>query len=87
MSDFLARQIKEVINKVGCDKFAAIVSNNTANVKKICEFIQTNFSKIQSVRCIAHCINLLADDIINHNFADKLLMKVNTLALYFKNTS
>lgn len=86
-SDFLANEIKEVINKVGCDKFAAIVSDNAANVRKARELVQTDFPKIQSVRCIAHCINLLASDIVSHTFADKLLTKVNTLASYFKNTS
>lgn len=86
-SDFLASKITEVINKVGCDRFAAIVSDNAANVKKARELVQKDFPKIQSVRCIAHCINLLAGDIVSHSFADRLLTKVNTLASYFKNTS
>ena len=86
-SEFLASKIKEVINNVGSEKFAAVVSDNAANVKKARELVQKDFSNIQSVRCIAHCVNLLAGDIVGHNFADKLLSKVNTLASYFKNTS
>ena len=84
---FLASKIKEVINSVGSDKFAAIVSDNAANVKKAREIVQKDFSNIQNVRCIAHYVNLLACNIVSHNFADKLLTKVNTLALYFRNTS
>ena len=83
-SKFLAERIKEVINKVGKEKFSAIVSDNASNVKKAREMIQEEFPSIQNVRCIAHCV---ACDIVSHNFADRLLTRVNTIASYFKNTS
>jgi hypothetical protein len=86
-SKFLAERIKEVINKVGKEKFSAIVSDNASNVIKAREMIQEEFPSIQNVRCIAHCVNLLACDIVSHNFADRLLTKVNTIASYFRNTS
>lgn len=86
-SKFLAERIKEVINIVGKEKFSAIVSDNASNVKKAREMIQEEFPSIQNVRCIAHCVNLLACDIVSHNFADRLLTKVNTIASYFRNTS
>jgi hypothetical protein len=86
-SEFLSNEIKNVISSIGNEKFAAIVSDNAANVKKAREMVHEAFPLIQNVRCIAHCINLLAGDIVKHNFADKLLKKVNTLVAFFKNTA
>ena len=42
---------------------------------------------IQNVRCIAYCINLIACDIVEHKFADKLLCHMNILAAFFHNNS
>jgi Protein of unknown function (DUF 659) len=71
-SEFLSETIKDVINSIGSDRFAAVVSDNAANVKRARELIHEEFPSIQNVRCIAHCINLLAGDIVKHNFADRL---------------
>ena len=86
-SKYFAEKIKKVIDRIRNEKFSAIVSDNAANVKKAHEIIKEEFPSIQNVRCIAHCVNLLACDIVSHNFADRLLTKVNTIALYFRNTS
>ena len=84
---YLAEKIKEVIDKIRNEKFSAIVSDNAANVKKAREIIKEEFPSIQNVRCIAHCVNLLACDIVSHNFTDCFLTKVNTITSYFRNTS
>lgn len=86
-SEFLSNEIKDVINSVGNEKFAAIVSDNAANVKKAREIIHEQFPLIQNVRCVAHCINLLAGDIVKCGFAEKLLKKVNIIVTFFKNTT
>ncbi len=85
MSKYLSNMIKDVINSVGKDKFAAVVTDNAANIKKAWEIIHEEFSFIQNVRCIAHYINLLASDIVKHNFSKRLLKKVNTLGSFFRN--
>ena len=74
-----------MINSVEKDKFAAIVTDNAANIKKARKIIHKEFSSIQNVRCIAYCINLLAGDIVKHNFFERLLKKVNTLGSFFRN--
>ena len=86
-SEYFLETIKDVINSVGNEKFVAVVSDNIANVKKTRELIHEEFPFIQNVRCIAHCINLLAGDIVKHNFADRLLKKVNTFSFFFRNTT
>ena len=82
--EYLADQIKEVINSIGSNKFSAIVSDNARNVKKARELINKEFPSIQDVRCVAHFVNLLACDIVEHNFADNLLKRVNILVTFFK---
>lgn len=86
-SEFLSKEIKDIINLVGSEKFSAIVSDNASNVRRAREIINEEFPSIQNVRCIAHCINLLAGDIVKHKFAENLLKKVNTLVAFFRNTT
>ena len=74
----------ELITLIGPNKFAAVVSDNAANVKKAQEEISRQYPNIQN---IAHCINLIASDIVEHKFADKLLRHINILTLFFHNTS
>jgi len=83
---YLAEKIEEVIKKVGPDWISAIVTDNAANVKKAREIITEKYPRIENIRCISHCINLIACDIVSHNFADQLLRKVNILAAFFRNS-
>src|SRR5271167_1348992 len=82
---YLAEKIEEVIKKVGPNRISAIVSDNVANVKKAREIISKKYPRIENIRCISHCINLIACDVISHIFANRLLHKVNTLATFFRN--
>ena len=86
-ASYLTEKIDEVITSVGSSKFAAIVSDNASNVKKAREEISQRYPNIQNIRCIAHCINLIASDIVEHKFADKLLCRINILVSFFRNTS
>ena len=61
---FLAAEIKTVINKIGVDKFKAIVPDNGANVKLAREIIVKQYSSIINLRCIAHFVNLITKSII-----------------------
>ena len=61
---FLAAEIKTIINKIGVKKFKAIVSDNGANVKLAREIIVKEYPFIISLRCIAHFINLITKSII-----------------------
>lgn len=82
-AEYLASKIEEVIEKIGSDRISAIVSDNAANIKKARAIINEKYPKIESVRCISHCINLIACDIVSHNSADRLLRRVNILTTFF----
>jgi hypothetical protein len=85
-TEYLASKIEEVIEKIGSNRIAAIVSDNVANIKKARAIINEKYPLIESVRCISHCINLIACDIVSHNFADRLLHRVNILTTFFRNS-
>src|SRR5207253_5873164 len=84
--EFLADKIEEVLNSVSVEHFLAIVSNNKSNIKCTREIISCKYSHIFSIRCIAHAINLVVQDILKYEWADKLIRKVNILYSYFKNS-
>lgn len=65
----------------------AIVSDNGSNVKKARQIIENKYPNIRNVRCISHAINLISCDVARHQFAEKLLKKVNDLAYFFKNNA
>jgi len=77
----------DVINKVGMNKFVAIVSDNAANVAGARKIINNNHPSILNIRCIAHCINLISCDIIKINQVKSLVKKANILTRFFKNST
>jgi hypothetical protein len=85
--DYLAEKIDEILNKVGPEKFSAIISDNGSNVRKARDIIVNKYPSIENVRCISHCINLMCSDVVSHPFAEKILKKVNILGSFFKNNA
>ena len=76
----------KVVVDIGVNQISAVVSDNASNVRKAREIIHDKFPNIENVRCIAHCINLIACDIVKDNFGDRLLRRVNILTTFFKNS-
>ena len=85
-SSMLVEEIQKVIEKIGPNKISAIVSDNAANVRNARKILHEKYPNIESVRCIAHAINLIACDIVKENFGDRLLRKVNILGTFFRNS-
>jgi len=48
--------------------------------------IKEKYPHIENIRCIAHCINLIACDIASHKFSDRLLRRVNIIVTFFNNS-
>ena len=55
-------------------------------MRNACKILQKKYPNIESVRCIAHAVNLIACDITKESFGDRLLRKVNILGSFFKNS-
>jgi len=82
--EYIAGIINNVIQRIGKEKIAAIVSDNGSNVRKARELVTTQYQSIINVKCIAHCINLILHDIISHQFTNRLVRWANILVKYFK---
>ena len=61
---FIGEELCKVISEIGPDRFAAIVTDNAANMKSAWKFVQGEYSHIFCVGCIAHGVHLLSKDII-----------------------
>ncbi|EXX67902.1 hypothetical protein RirG_110040 [Rhizophagus irregularis DAOM 197198w] len=81
---FLAKELEEVIEQIGSEKFCAIVSDAGANIQNAHKIITEKYPNILNVHCIAHSINLISKDICNTSFANKILTRCNTIVTYFK---
>lgn len=75
-----------MINKIGKDKFSAIVSDAGANIKLARHHITEKYPHIINIRCIAHAINLISKDICRTTFANKVLRQCMVLVKYFKSS-
>ena len=82
--EFLAQELKKIIEDIGPKKIAAIVSDNGSNVKLARQLISDQYPTITNLRCIAHAINLISKDIIKHPFASHLIKRSNQITRFFK---
>ncbi|CAG8649149.1 3173_t:CDS:2, partial [Diversispora eburnea] len=81
---YLASKIKEIMEKIGPRRIAAIVSDSGANINNARSLIKTEYKHIINLRCISHCLNLISKDIIKHQFADCLIRRANIVTTFFK---
>ena len=82
--ELIAEEILKILNKIGINKFYTILTDNGPNVLLAWQLISTQFPKIFNVRCIAYCMNLISHDILQHDFAAKIIKYCNILVSYFK---
>lgn len=83
-TEFLTNKIDEIIQKIGSEKIGAIVSDNAANISAARRAIALKYPSIMNLRCIAHCFNLISQDIIKIPFAETLLRRCNIIVTFFK---
>jgi len=84
--DLLAKEIEQIIEIIGPNKFSAIVTDAGANIQAARRVITEKYRHIINIRCIAHAVNLISKDIYKTQFADKMLRRSSTLVNYFKNS-
>jgi hypothetical protein len=66
--EFLATEIKEILTKIGVEKFSAIITDNAANIRLAREIVTKENPKILNLRCITHFINLITKSILGMLF-------------------
>src|SRR5438128_491471 len=85
-SEMLAKEILNIIKKIGVSKFAAVVTDSAANCKTARRLTSNNYPHIWDICCTAHAINLIAADLIKHNEIKSFIKKCNTIIQFFHNS-
>ncbi|GBC46481.2 ribonuclease H-like domain-containing protein [Rhizophagus irregularis DAOM 181602=DAOM 197198] len=82
--DFLASQITDIIKKIGPEKVSALVTDNAANCVKAREIVTNQFPNIIDLQCIAHFVNLVTKQIMEHDLAKITISGCNQITSFFK---
>jgi hypothetical protein len=82
--EFLANEISNIIEKLGSDKFAAVVTDAASNCNVARRKIQETYPHIWNVRCAAHAINLIAADLVGLENIKKLINDCGKINRFFK---
>ena len=83
-AEYLAEKIEIILNDIGIQRFAAIVTDAGSNINLARQIITQKFPHIINIRCMAHCLNLITKDFIKHAFATRILNWSNVITTYFK---
>jgi len=81
--DFLCSEISRVLNEVGVNKFSAVVSDHASNIVLAKNLISAQYPHIIPMRCIAHHINLLTNDIMKLEWSSKLIKECKKIVKFF----
>ena len=84
IENFLTSKIIEIIEDVDPTKFAGVVSDNTSVMVLTKKLVNDQYRHILPIRCIAHHINLLTNNICKLAFAQSTLTKCMKLVHFFK---
>ncbi|GES95997.1 ribonuclease H-like domain-containing protein [Rhizophagus clarus] len=85
LSDFNARKMLEVLEKVGPEKFSAIITDAESAMMAVKRQVANKYPHILPMRCIAHHIQLILSDTCNHSWAKKVLSDCQKIFSFFKN--
>ncbi|KAL0019152.1 hypothetical protein WJX77_011765 [Trebouxia sp. C0004] len=75
----LAPLIIEEINRWGPHRFAAIVTDNAANMVVARRLVLEHFPKMVDVRCMMHAFSTCMGSLLGHQWAQRLIKRVQDL--------
>lgn len=81
--EFLASEISSIIETIGTEKFAAVVTDSAANCRVAREKIQEKYPHISNIRCAAHAINLIASDLVKIEEIKSFITNCGKVTKYF----
>jgi hypothetical protein len=85
-SAFNEDKMLKVIESIGSNKFAAIVTDAEAAMQAAKRKVMKRYPHIMAVRYIAHHINLVTKDIISIEWAKKVLQKCQKIISFFNSS-
>ncbi len=79
----LTNKISDIIERVGLEKFAAVVTDSTSACHLAREKTQEIYPHIWNIRCAAHAINLIAADLVKFDEIKKLIVDCGKVTKFF----
>lgn len=84
MGEFLANKISDIIEQLGSEKFAAVVTDAASNCNVAQRKTQEMYPHIWNVWCTVHAINLIAADLVQFESIKKLINDCRKINHFFK---
>ena len=84
--EFLTSEISEIVEKIGVDKFAAVVTDNASNCRVARKKVEEKYNHIWDIRCIAHAINLIVADLVKLDDVKNLISNCGKITRFFNNS-
>jgi len=82
--EFIGAELCKVIEEIGPEKVAAVVTDNAANMKSAWQYVQQKYPHIFCVGCVAHGMHLLCKDLITKiKWIQEVCEKSETIVNYF----
>lgn len=78
-AEYIEREVEAVVEQYGPEKFSTIIGDNAKNFQKALSNVATKYPNIIPLRCIAHTLNLLCQDILKINCVDNLITSTNEI--------
>ena len=85
--EMLANEISAIIEKIGSEKFAAVITDAAANCRVAREKTQFSYPHIWHIRCIAHAFNLIASDLVKLDITKEFITKCNKICRFFQDSN
>ena len=84
--NFLANEISDIVEQIGSDKFAAVVTDAAPACRAAREKTEEMYPHIWDIRCAAHSINLIASDLVKIGDIKEFITKCGKITKFFHNS-
>ena len=79
----MQQEIATVLETIGVDKFAAIITDCGGNVNLARRLIHEDYNHVLNIRCAAHAINLIASDFAESSIIKDFIPIANSIVTFF----
>lgn len=79
----MASEIKKILQNIGLQKFAALVTDHGSNLRVARQLINNEHPSILNLRCASHAINLIASDLAKIDSVKIVIANCNSILEFF----
>lgn len=83
--DYIYNVLSGCIEEIGPHKILSVCTDNAPNMKMAWKKIQEKYPHILTYGCVAHCLNLMAKDLLRLSSFDKIFKQTKKIIQFFRN--